>query len=58
MATQLAPQKPRRQPPAGVQVLDDESTVELRVFARHYVSILLQLEGVGVTPATIADAQP
>jgi hypothetical protein len=32
--------------------------VEVRAFARHYVSILLELEGVRVTPATIADAQP
>lgn len=58
MATQLAPQKPRRDPAPGVAIVNDESTVELRVFARHYVSILLELEGVKVTPATIADAQP
>lgn len=56
MATQLTPQKPRAQQRAGVQVVEDESTVEMRVFARHYVSILLDLEGVRIAPATIADA--
>lgn len=56
MATQLAPDQPRRDPAPGVAIVDDESTVEVRAFARHYVSILLDLEGVRVTPATIADA--
>lgn len=59
MATQLQPQRQRpAAAPANVDVHEDESTVELRVFARHYVSIILGLEGVQVTPATIADRRP
>lgn len=61
MATQLIPllqPGPRDPVPANVVVEDDASTVELRAFARHYVSVLLELEGVRVTPATIADSHP
>lgn len=39
-----------------VQVLRSEQTVDARLWARQYVSVLLALEGVSVTPTAIADA--
>jgi hypothetical protein len=58
MATQLAPQRTSAaQSAPEIRKLDDASTADVRAFARHYVSVLLELEGVRVTPATIADAQ-
>ncbi len=57
MATQLQHESPPPRQPA-VQVLDDVAAADVRAFARHYVSILLDLEGVRVTPSTIADSQP
>lgn len=57
MATQLAPvlRKPT-QPSASVRVLDDATTVDVRAFARQFVSVMLELEGVTTTPAKIAEA--
>lgn len=57
MATQLKPQPiVAERPSTSVRVLDDASTVDVRAFARQFVSVMLAIEGVTTTPAKIAEA--
>lgn len=53
MATQLQP-KPDKRP--ALRVVPADSSIDVRLWARHYVATLLEIEGVTVTPTAIADA--
>ena len=45
-----------RRPPAVLAERAD-ATIDVRAFARSYVSVLLELEGVRITPTAIAEAR-
>ena len=49
----VADERPAARPQKSVTVVQDESSIELRLWARQYVQVLLSVEGVAVIPSVL-----
>jgi hypothetical protein len=53
---------PEKMPTANVrigpslQTITSDANIDVRLWARHYVAMLLEFEGVSITPTTISEA--